>query len=72
MNTETYSMLKQVMAILAVIGGSACVSGSIDNSYDDNYFEEETGGKESWELIMKKRYPKESDLRKPECLTSIF
>ena len=42
--------LKQVMAILAVIGASACDGGSIDNSYDDNYFEEETGGKESWEI----------------------
>ena len=42
--------LKQVMAILAVIGVSACDGGSIDNSYDDNYFEEETGGKESWEI----------------------
>lgn len=38
------------MAILAVIGASACDGGSIDNSYDDNYFEEETGGKESWEI----------------------
>lgn len=42
--------LKHVMAILAVIGASACDGGSIDNSYDDNYFEEETGGKESWEI----------------------
>ena len=48
--TSSMKTLKHVMAILAVIGASACDGGSIDNSYDDNYFEEETGGKESWEI----------------------
>lgn len=65
MNTETYSMktLKQVMAILAVIGVSACDSGSIDNSYDDNYFEEETGGKESWGIDYEEEIPQRVRLK---------
>ena len=38
------------MAILTIIGVSSCDSGSIDNSYDDDYFVEETDEKESWEI----------------------
>lgn len=48
--TSSMKTLKHVMAILAVIGVSACDGGSIDNSYDDNYFVEETDEKESWEI----------------------
>lgn len=49
--------LKYAMATLAIIGICACDSGSIDNSYGDNYFEESTGGKESWEIDYEEEVP---------------
>lgn len=55
--------LKYAMATLAIIGICACDSGSIDNSYGDNYFEESTGGKESWEIDYEEEIPERVRLK---------